>query len=72
MHNLIIILKSLAIFCIAWFTEILIGSVTMLSFVPVGVKEFCEEVKTPLAVLVSFAIFILTVIRIIKENKKEK
>lgn len=59
-------------FCIVWSIELLISSVAMLSFIPINVREFFDEVKTPLAVLTSAAIFILTVIRIIKENKKEK
>ena len=70
MHDLIIIAKGTLMFCIVWCTDLFIGAVTAQSFVPVNVREFCEEIKTPLAVLVSFAIFILTVIRIIKENKK--
>lgn len=64
-------MKSLAIVCVAWCVELFVGSIAMLSFVPIEIKEFCEDIKTPLAVLVSFAIFILTVVRIIKENKKK-
>ena len=43
----------------------------LLSFIPAPVKEFFEEVKTPIAVLVSFSIFILTVIKIAKSVRKD-
>ncbi len=72
MNDLIIIFKGALMFCVVWFTELLVGSLTALSFVPLKVTIFCEEIKTPLAVVVSFAILILTLIRIVKENKKEK
>lgn len=72
MNDLIIIFKSFVLFCIVWFTELFISSVMLLSFIPTDVKDFFEDVKTPIAVLVSISIFILTIIRIIKESKKEK
>lgn len=71
MHDLIIIVKGTLMFCIVWCMELFISTVMVISFIPVNVREFFEEIKTPLAVLTSFAIFILTVIRIIKENKKK-
>jgi len=71
MHQLAIIFKSLLVFCIAVFTESIITGVMLLSFIPAPVKEFFEEVKTPIAVLVSFSIFILTVIKIAKSVRKD-
>lgn len=74
MNQLVIIFKSLVVLCIALCTEFFIGCITLLSFIPIDIKDFFEDVKNPIAVLVSFAIFILTVLRIVKEskNKKEK
>lgn len=71
MQDLAIIFKSLMLFCIVWFTELFISLLMLLSFVPADVKDFCEDVKTPIAVLVSISIFILTVIRILKESKSK-
>jgi len=71
MQDIIIVIKSLVLFCIVWFIELFIGFVTLLSFVPTDVKDFCEDVKTPIAVLVSISIFILTIIRILKESKNK-
>lgn len=72
MHNLITILKAFALLCITWCTEIFVGFVATANYIPANVGEFFEEIKTPLACVASFAVIILTVVKIIKENKKEK
>ena len=72
MNQLAIVFKSIAILCVALCTEFFIGCITLLSFIPLNVKDFFEEIKTPIAVLVSVSILVLTIIKIIKESKKEK
>lgn len=71
MQDIIIVFKSLAILCIAWFTELFIStSITSLTILPYNVIEFFEETKTALNWIVSFSVLILTVVKIIKANKK--
>lgn len=70
MHNLATVVKAFILLCITWFTEIFIGAVVTVQYIPANVREFFDEIKTPLACIASFVVIILTVIKILKENKK--
>ena len=65
-----IILKAFALLCITWCTEVFIGFVAATKYIPANVGEFFEEIKTPLACAASFTVIILTVIKIIKGDKR--
>lgn len=73
MQDIVIVFKSLLLLCVAWFTELFISnSITVLTILPYSVIEFFEETKTALNWIVSFAVLILTVVKIIKVNKKSE
>lgn len=71
MHDVTIVIKSLAILCIAWFTELAIGLTISLAIVPQDVREFFAETKEIINWIVSASVLILTIIKIRNERKNK-
>lgn len=72
MQDLFIVFKSLVMLCITWFTSVFIDYLVILAILPTWLNEFFTETKEALSWIVSFSILILTVVKIINANKKDK
>lgn len=70
MHDIMIVIKSMLILAVAWFTELAIASVVSLTIVPQDIREFFIETKEIINWIASILVVILTVVKIIKEKKK--
>lgn len=71
MHDITIVLKSLAVLFIAWFTEIIIGATISLTIIPENIKEFFIETKEIINWIVSALVLILTIVKIKNERKNK-
>lgn len=72
MQDFLIVFKGIILILFVHWVDVILSRISLLTIVPENAKQFFAETKEPLAWLVSFSVFILTLIKIKNEHKNRK